>query len=292
MALSFLLTTTDPGSKSLMKAITAEPLYKEHISRRADLAASHPPSPYQILDDFMGFPDPFLGDHTGLSGGELGLSGFDLCLPSIGMDWSSLEARSEKLQNRLSFLIEELHSLHSSLSPHHPRQIPFDIDLAREIFVVENLLTFTSTYFKYVQPEVPILHQPSFDLETVSLELMLVVFIYGSMHVAITDETISARCFSDITEEYVYRQLEVQMAQVEAHGDAGALHEVLQAALMVHSLQYFINDTSAHERDRTKRLPALISALRKLRFTKTKQIPHHDLVDNWEPFIIRETRIR
>lgn len=89
--------------------------------------------------------------------------------------------------------------------------IPLDSKAQEEIAAgLRSLLTtarirkFVSMYFRYWQPSCAMLHQPSFDPNTVSLPLLVAVVFMGAMYSSDTRELFVARRLVDFAELYIF----------------------------------------------------------------------------------------
>jgi hypothetical protein len=199
-----------------------------------------------------------------------------------------------QLQGRLNIAVDSLNIIAQRGSP-----FAFDLELSSRVFTPENLLIFASCFFRYSYPELRIVHRPTFKLETAAPELLLGIFLCGSMHAAPTDDALSAGAFFDVSEEFVFQRLEAYLKAYQPEASPPPdreqmlqLNEALSGALLVNCLQYTLNDVETRERNRTLRLPALVSAVRKLGLTKTRHAASTVDELQWSEFIFEETRIR
>ncbi|KAH9204381.1 hypothetical protein DL95DRAFT_496564, partial [Leptodontidium sp. 2 PMI_412] len=144
----------------------------------------------------------------------------------------------------------------------------------------------------------PIIHRPTFNCETVSLPLLLVIFLFGSLGCAPTDFTLSARKFFDVAEEYIFDHPTMQQLH---HGYTNwavseAQIEVLQAALIIEIVQNGTNNVETRRRLRTRRHPRYIAALKSCGlFQAAGEVLEQTLESGqskWKSFVSKEVRKR
>lgn len=176
---------------------------------------------------------------------------------------------------------------------------PFDAQLAETVFTAENLAYFTHVYFRYAHPWQPFIHRPTFDLEKTCLPLMLAIFVMGSLFSAPLDHAISARCFFDAAEDYIFSHPTFRKLLYKRPSPHSALGmeeiEVLQGALIILIVQNSINNENKRRRIRIDRLPRLCTAMRFSGiFSAKRQEPDkaESVTLYWGKFIRDETCIR
>ncbi|CAG9983915.1 unnamed protein product, partial [Clonostachys byssicola] len=206
----------------------------------------------------------------------------------------------EKLKGCFDIIIDNLRNLHTALSSctDGPRYY-FQLEQAKQVFVPENV-SFIHQFFRFSHPEVPIVHRPSFNPHEVHPVLLMAVFLCGSMHAAPSDAALSTPLLFDLAEEYAFNTLRGLVDEYVNHGvmeadsiaDLARLNQVLQGALLMHGLQFIMNEPQRRERNRDRRLPVLVSTIRKLGFSNARhsRIPDGEPVD-WDEFILKETQI-
>lgn len=259
VSVSFLLSLTDPKAESMVSSLLEESDHHVAFDSFTDL----------VFDEgFLSWP---------------------LVLPSI--DWpiepiDFICGMPSPTEPSLEIIINELHALHMRLEDDKLYDGTFDVNHARCVFTTENRQAFIANYYRYTHIDFPITHQPSFDPATVSPVLLLILFLCGSMYVPKSSLAMT-RGFFRIAEEYVFRQLEELMGIEGKPGESALLYETLQAALLIHCLQYSMRDEVTRRRNRTKRLPALVSAVRTLGLP---QVTHSE--PGWRQFIQQETKLR
>jgi hypothetical protein len=101
---------------------------------------------------------------------------------------------------------------------------------------------------------------PSFGTDETSTSLALAVALFGAAMSPPSDDALSAKGFLRLAEEYIFRNL-ADAVRRDSMPDRHAL-EVMQAALLVLNVHFLMNDIEARRRNRTRRLPALVLAMR------------------------------
>ncbi|UNI16347.1 hypothetical protein JDV02_002784 [Purpureocillium takamizusanense] len=181
----------------------------------------------------------------------------DLFIPALTSDGTAaLDIFSKQI-------IRELNALHTTLSvSDESYNQPFDIDLAQSVFAPHTLRNFISTFFRLSHNYVPLVHMPSFGSEGTSPLLVLGVSLCGAIRSPPRDDALSAKSFLRIAEEYIFRQLRDVMATNPK--PTRAVLETLQAAVLIHQVHFLQHSVETRRRHRIRRLPALVSAVRRL----------------------------
>ncbi|VUC38047.1 unnamed protein product [Clonostachys rosea] len=284
----FLLTVTNPGVRSLVDLFFSSEDRCQKNSVEVNIRGT-------TIESSTPFQDPILGmlrQREGLA--DDSWAPFFDTLHDVNND-------SQKLKECFDIIIDNLSSLHMALSscPNGP-QYYFQIDQARQVFVPENV-SFIHQFFRFSHPEVPIVHRPSFNPQEVHPVLLMAVFLCGSMHAAPSDVALSTPLLFDLAEEYAFNTLRGLVDKYVSYGvmeidsmvELARLNQVLQGALLMHGLQFIMNEPQRRERNRDRRLPVLISTIRKLGFSNARhsRVPEGEPVD-WDEFILKETQIR
>ncbi|KAL1629783.1 hypothetical protein SLS56_005306 [Neofusicoccum ribis] len=182
---------------------------------------------------------------------------------------------------RAGEMVSELAKTHQAVS--NPGD--FDWQLAANVFTVDNLRTFAGQYFRYVHPYNPVMHPSAFSFDTSHTCLLLAVFLFGSIFSPPDDSAISATCFFDLAEEYVFSHAIFTHGVWEhVQGDlqrmiSRAEVDILQAAQIIHTLQGARNHRETRRRIRVLRHPQLIAAVRQyglLRFKRSSHVCNSD----------------
>jgi hypothetical protein len=195
----------------------------------------------------------------------------------------------ERLRPISEEIILELRKSHSFLNEHDPLYTEmYYEDLARSIFSSDNLARFISIFFRLSHIHFPIIHIPTFGLEDTPAALVLAVALGGTLRSAPRDDTLSSRCFLTVAEDYIFRHLRgLLVTEVFSKSSKKALY-ALQAAIIVHNVQFMRNDVQTRRRNLSVRLPSLVSAVRQLGLNQYK----HSGNLTWEKFLYEELCIR
>jgi hypothetical protein len=166
-------------------------------------------------------------------------------------------------------LIQELHALHLVVSVADPSyNHPFDLDIAQSALAPQNLKRFTAAYFRLAHVYIPVVHMPSFGTDETSTSLALTVALFGAAMSPPSDDALAAKGFLRLAEEYIFRNL-ADAVRGNSIPDRQAL-EVMQASLLVLNVHFLMNDIEARRRNRTRRLPALVLAVRYFGLYRTR----------------------
>ncbi|KAL8354474.1 hypothetical protein RB601_004055 [Gaeumannomyces tritici] len=118
-----------------------------------------------------------------------------------------------------------------------------------------NVRALVSSYFRNTHHDFPLLHRASFSVEAAAPELLLllaVVVLCGSLYSPPTDSALSCRGLFHLAEELAFRRLAAALAAAEEAADSAAAAENTMSGAL------------ARRRNRTVRLPALVSVVRTL----------------------------
>lgn len=290
--INFLLGFTDPspyGTSAAVMAADAEHFYLQDETESLSL------QPYPNSDLLLG--DGLLCDQGDFFPTLFEFSAHDLAEECpLSQDFSQ-SGRQAVLAERTSEMITQLSLTHNSME-NRDRKAPvhFNKGLAESVFTETNLTHFVCTYFQRLHPYVPILHRPTFDLETAPLPLLMAVFLFGSLCCAPQDASLSAREYFDLAEEYVFGHPTLNhVLEVCSSGeDSPEEIEILQAALIIEIIQNGSSNSCTRGRLRLERHPRLVSAVRvSTLFRAKRRFPLHKLAGvNWKSFINDEIRLR
>ncbi|CZR58532.1 uncharacterized protein PAC_08424 [Phialocephala subalpina] len=288
MRVQFLLNYTKPGRETLPDFFGAS------------TGTETPVSCFPTASHIAPFFSDFMHDLEGsLQASQPSTLEFLLDGISGGEPFQELILGNEKLTGRLTELIHQLKLNHQSLSTHHgesDQQVNYE---AIELFVTaENLTEFTRLYFENWHPNCPILHQPTFDLETISLPLLLSVFLIGATYSSPRDTASMARQCYDIAEDYAFGHKDfTRIFQIEHPEGIGTAIEALQATFLVVIMQNWTSCTISRRRMRTQRYSDIVSAARLLGLTSaTNEWSREECCNfqtfNWNSYINAEIRVR
>lgn len=154
-------------------------------------------------------------------------------------------------------------------------------------------------FFRQAHRHVPIVHEPTFDIGTVELPLLLAIFMVGSVWTYPRDTYyfFSAPTVIEMTENYIFeselfRKLLRRDCNTTTTSSAGVL-SLLQAATLFLSISFGFAGTEVRRRFRIHRFADLLSVTRSLKFDGTKGHLHYPvdgvLSTNQVNYIIRES---
>ena len=196
---------------------------------------------------------------------------------------TKMSARLEALETKL---VE-----HVGRSPGCPTS--FDIHAYRSFFSARNAREFITRFCRKRHYRYQIIHWPTFEPESVSLALLMVVCLTGAAY-SFGEEhgtayAVQARSFYQLADSYVFRQLDDHLYGSLTSSELVTSIELCQAALLMYALDALpTGDMTMQHTAVVRRLPTLIAALRTLGFVDIRHGPSQD----WETFIHHEQRIR
>ncbi|KAF8859703.1 hypothetical protein BDZ45DRAFT_349337 [Acephala macrosclerotiorum] len=290
MRVQFLLNYTKPGRETLpdffgVSTGTATPVLS-----------------FPTVTRFSPFPHDFMhAVEDSLHAPQYPTLEFLLNDTSEGQPFLEQIQRCDELSNRLTDLKRQLNITQQSLSAHRGgtgQQV--DDETIEMLLTVENLTEFTRLYFENWHPNCPILHQPTFNFETVSLPLLLSVFLIGATYSSPRDTASMARQCYDIAEEYAFGNRNFTRIFQTEHplpDETDSAIEALQATFLVVVMQNWGSCTISRRRMRTQRYSEIVSAARLLGLTSaTNKWSREDSCDfqifDWTSYINAEARIR
>jgi hypothetical protein len=275
--ITFLRNYTDPTLQSvsdayLLSAAHAEPPEEPDLSFNKSVSYIHD----DYMDDlFSGvFSDIYANQDTGP---------VDPTSPPVYFPLSPPTARIEQL---LSLLATQYASNPNAFT------VPvghFPTNLARAVFTGNNIAQFVTAFFTYFHPHTPFIHRPSFNIETVTMPLLLAISLLGSVFAAPQDDALSARYFFELGEEYAFGLLH-HASTADSYTNDERI-QILQAAVLMHALQMDSNNAGIRLRIRTHRFPAIVAALRRLDMFGTVRTAQSRPAD-WSQFVADEVKIR
>ena len=169
----------------------------------------------------------------------------------------------------------------------------FDSTTFRRFFSVSNVQTYAMIFCRKRHYQYPIIHWPTFALEEASLPLLMVVALTGATYSYRSghgpEHATDARKLYHLADSYVFRQLETCLDGLPTGINLAEAVQICQAALLMYALDTLLASDSAMQHAAvTERLPALISAMRRLQFIDCR----HDPSEDWQHFVHREHIIR
>lgn len=295
ISIDFLLNFTSPSGYRPSAAIAAEAAELDdqdgmtHVQPDThDQDMAHDQSFFEFAD----IPSVFFGFPFLVSGREYDYESLiknDSLTPELE-DAYALEVRVREM-------LQQLSAKHSSMLERNDAvDATFDYQLAEAVFTVGNVRHFVWAFFRYFHYSFPILHNSTFDIQTVSFPLLLTLVLFGSMTTLESDASIGVRRFSHIAEAYIFDQLvSRQMLQADQSVLVNDEHlQLLQAGLLFLVFLNNSNDIVTRRRIRLQRIPSLVAAVRASGLFAHKQnhiVPGQHEYD-WQGFINDEMRLR
>ncbi|SPO01553.1 uncharacterized protein DNG_04226 [Cephalotrichum gorgonifer] len=298
-SVDYLLGLTDPEADSMVEVFNKDPVSTdEELSDAGGTSASDAsPIPDGVHMDYSFFSSGLTHVQPGEFSDTLADAFIDY---GIQFDPSCSGPNSfpsdDGIAGLLSSILSELDSLHQFLGANKQTgsgEYHFDMASAQGVLTPENLRRNISTYFQTTNFYHALIHRATFSIEHAQPALVLSMFLCGSMYRRKKDQ--DCRDLFDIAEEYAFSQLNrAMMASITSNPEVVKdLDSSLQAATLMHGLQWVMNSVSSRRRNLALRLPQLVSAVRELGYTRLK----HSTFDSgaalrWEYFITLESRIR
>lgn len=199
------------------------------------------------------------------------------------------------LEVRLQELVSKLVISHYKLSERLDGDVPpFLEEIRNVLFTVPNLIDFTRLFFDHWYPNCPVIHQPTYNLETVSLPLLLVVFLIGAAYSSPRDTAILAGKCGALCEEFVFEDDELKSI---LHNECGTSEstslQIVQAAFLVSVLQNWQNGPLARKRMRTRRYCDIVTCARVLEYTSSRNMYATGIYPfNWIGYAEAEAKVR
>ncbi|KAF9877223.1 hypothetical protein CkaCkLH20_05489 [Colletotrichum karsti] len=322
ITVGFLLGLTNPNSENILEFLASDAAARTEGDGVDSGTKSVPSTPFPpgvpIDQDFAGFlPFPFTSNFT-IDSFDYVYSLADIYSMNSGpvlntsiphVDPTTLPTSTTTLpttttspgnpptspfdpvsfEGRASAIIAELQELHNALKVCDPwYDGSFDLATATAVFSPQNLCMFAATYFRVSHIDFSIVHRPDFGTDRTTKTLLLSVAIAGALRSPPSDDALAARGYLSLIEEYIFRRLHLQLPHGSTPEFTHELEESLQAAVMIHSMQFFRNDMATRRKNRMKRFPVLVTAVRCLGLAQTRHAP----VFQFEDFVRNESRIR
>ncbi|KAI4688217.1 uncharacterized protein J4E84_005147 [Alternaria hordeiaustralica] len=263
ISIDFLLNFTNPSGYRPSAAIAAEAAELDgadgetHVQPHdADQDMTHDQSFFEFAD----LPSVFFSFPFVVSGREV-----DYASPIISDGLTPELEDAYAFEVRVREMLQQLSAKHSSMLERGDAvDATFDYQLAEAVFTVGNVRHFVRAFFRYFHYSFPILHKPTFDIQTVSFPLLLALVLFGSLPTLESDTSIGVRRFSHVAEAYVFDQLVLQQTSQADHSawvDDEHL-QLLQAGLLFLVFLNNSNDIVTRRRIRLQRIPSLVAAVR------------------------------
>ncbi|KAI9648175.1 hypothetical protein NHQ30_002807 [Ciborinia camelliae] len=292
MQFDFLLHYTKPGRDGLLDFFgtptnVSIPTSTPTIPTEAD---SSPLMPNSSLLNFPGELEDLMQGHT--------LPILDEYLWSSEVNTPPINPSllySPQLEARLQELISKLITAQHKLSERYDGDVPsFSEEMRNVLFTVPNLIDFTRLFFDYWYPNCPIIHQPTYNLETVSLPLLFVIFLIGAAYSSPRDTASLAVACGALCEEFVFEDDELKsLLHTEQCGENSANLQIVQAAFLVSVLRNWQNGPLARKRMRNRRYCDVVASARILGFTSSKNLYATGIWPfDWVGYVEAEARVR
>ncbi|SZF05284.1 unnamed protein product [Blumeria hordei] len=185
-------------------------------------------------------------------------------------------------------------ALTMQLSPQEQADINQHLQL---IYTPSKITRFVHEAFALRHPNSPILHTPSFDIETAPLPLLTVVTIMGAIYSKNETEANAARMLLDLVEHCIFsldnltEEHEIRQTMRIGHFDESPFaFQTLQAAYLIMSLQFWAGTIVARKRTIESRFGVVVKVARRLHLHQTRH-GQNDIIS--EPlWIEKECQIR
>ncbi|KAF7859510.1 uncharacterized protein EAF02_010958 [Botrytis sinoallii] len=201
---------------------------------------------------------------------------------------------SSQLEGRLQELISKLTVTHQRLSERDGDLPPFSEEIKTVLFTVPNLINFTRLFFDHGYPNCPIIHQPTYNIETVSLPLLFAVFLIGAAYSAPRDTAGLAKECGALCEEFVFENEEMkEILCSEQYTEKSTSLQIIQAAFLVSVLRNWQNGQLARKRMRNRRYCDIVNGARALGYNSTRNMYATGVFPfDWHGYIEAEARVR
>jgi hypothetical protein len=202
----------------------------------------------------------------------------------------SSRLHGDRLAARIELL--ESHLDHQFRSNNRYRSL-CDATAFRRFFTVSNVHKFAATFCRKRHYQYPLIHWPTFILEEAPLPLLMAVALTGATysycHGKQPKHVNSARHFYCLADAYIFDELDALGGPSASEIDEAEAIQVCQAALLMYGLNTLVSSNASMQYTSvTQRLPALVSAMRRLDFAGCK----HDPSEDWQLFLRKEKVIR
>ncbi|KAF7958314.1 hypothetical protein EAE96_001865 [Botrytis aclada] len=289
MQFNFLLHYTKPGRDSLLDffgtpTVSSLPTPTVSTSMSSSLMpnSSLLPFPGELEDLMQSNPLPIL-DYS-IWDGVVNTLQINSTLRSS----SQLECRLQELISKLSVTHQRLSELCDGDLP------PFSEEIKTVLFTVPNLIEFTRLFFDHWYPNCPIIHQPTYNLETVSLPLLFAVFLIGAAYSAPRDTAGLAKECDALCEEFVFENEELkEILCSNQYVEKSTSLQIIQAAFLVSVLRNWQNGQLARKKMRNRRYCDVVNGARALGYNSSRNMYATGVFPfNWLGYIEAEAKVR
>ncbi|KAK6824424.1 hypothetical protein RU639_005165 [Aspergillus parasiticus] len=248
----FLLNFTDPTSKKLYDVQQVLAGCDKDLGKYASFGKYEMPNVGSATEQWMGL--------------------FHLFIDTAAWDksdqYQSLMyglADTQELSNTVSRIVGLMKHMFKSRfnnNGHHT------MEGAESFFSPPNITLFVSAFFEHSYKGIRFIHKASFNVHTISAQLLLAITLMGATCVSPQDAS-SAEGYSDVAEYMIFDGPEFDKALNIGNASLSRENmEILQAAMLISVIQWSKDDVSIKRRIRTQRFPALVCAARALRLTQ------------------------
>ncbi|GME39455.1 uncharacterized protein LTHEOB_2246 [Neofusicoccum parvum] len=206
--------------------------------------------------------------------GDENLSGFDQLPLTYNV--------SPRLSSRLDDAVDQLNKVCGT---------DFDYDFAKSVFTTGNLPGFVNSFFSNYHQQMPIMHRPTFSLETAPMALLVAIFAVGLATSGSKQTSPKVRRLLSLIEEFIFTQnlFRHYLGRDDGCAAASSEFEVLQAGFIISTIQSGMHDIATRRRIRVERHPVLVAVVRAaglLGWSRKRT------ESSWEEFVADECRIR
>lgn len=262
----FLLSLTDPMAANMLESFTDD----GPSDITSDDASSIGAEPVLVQEDdiFLQSLCNFIFDPVLLNMGNLEMS---TTLEDTAARPAATIFQPEALgtlQVKSESAVQDLHALHEELAVNDESYSGlFAKVTVQQALSPESIIRFTTAYFHLTHHHIPIVYRQSFGSHDTATTLLLAVTLAGALRSPPQDDALSVRSLARLFEEYIFRYLEDIMATYGVSAsplESKWLLETLQAAILVNNVQFMVNNVVTRRRIRSRRLPVLVSVVRRL----------------------------
>ncbi|RFU27055.1 hypothetical protein B7463_g9284, partial [Scytalidium lignicola] len=167
-----------------------------------------------------------------------------------------------------------------------PQEQAHILQILESLFTPSNIEGFVKLYFELFQPHSPLIHQPTFSIDTTPIPLLLTIVLIGALYSTTETDLTSIKLLLDLVELYIF-SLDDFTEEFEGRGflrlsmglhyrdtrdtDPLSFHN-FQAAYFITFVQYWAGNKAARKRAMETRFSVLVKAARKLGLTKVKHV--------------------
>jgi hypothetical protein len=143
------------------------------------------------------------------------------------------------------------------------------------LFVPSKIEKFINCYFEFWHQHCPIIHKPSFSIETAHIPLLIAMTLMGAMHSQVDHEVSSAKVVLDLADLFIYSvddfsdefeiQQKLRFSSSSSPNQTSVMSMValenLQAAYLMVCVQFWAGNATARRRAIETRFAAAIKVI-------------------------------